>query len=137
MRVPEILASQKPNGQFGTEPWISTDQNVLLALAAAWSLQDSSHHHSEQVLGAIARGGDALIDAQDEKGMFVFRKKDHSTWGQSFHPWIYSRWVRAYEIARDAMDDATRKRWDAALQKGYEGISTTAMKTRIFRRAMG
>ena len=28
--IPTIIASQKPNGQFGTEPWISTDQNVLL-----------------------------------------------------------------------------------------------------------
>ena len=35
--VPAILATQKDNGQFGTEPWISTDQNVLLSLAAAWS----------------------------------------------------------------------------------------------------
>jgi hypothetical protein len=43
--VPDILASQKENGQFGTEPWISTDQNVMLALAAAWSLEESSHYH--------------------------------------------------------------------------------------------
>lgn len=125
--VPEILASQKANGQFGTKPWICTDQNVLLALAAAWSLKESLHFRSEQVLGAIARGGDALVDAQDEHGMFTFRKKDHSTWGQIFMPWLYSRWIRAYGIVRDGLDHSTRERWDAALQKGYEGISSLAM----------
>ena len=128
LAVTDLLASQKPNGQFGIEPWISTDQNVLLALSAAWSLEDSGHYHSEQVLGAIVRGGDALIDAQDEKGMFTFRKKDHSTWGQIFMPWVYSRWMRAYGIVRDVMDDITRARWDKALQQGYAGISDTAMK---------
>lgn len=126
--VPEILASQKPNGQFGTEPWISTDQNVMLALAAAWSLEDSAHCHSDRVLDAIVRGGYALIDAQDEKGMFTFRKKDHSTWGQIFQPWIYSRWMRAFGIVREAMDEQARARWTAALTMGYEGISQTAMR---------
>ena len=46
--VPEILDSQKANGQFGTEPWISTDQNRLLPLAAAWRLKGSAHHRSDE-----------------------------------------------------------------------------------------
>lgn len=64
LAVAEILASQKDNGQFGTEPWISTDQNVLLALAAAWHLPASAHCGSEAVLNAIVRGGYALLKAQ-------------------------------------------------------------------------
>ncbi len=127
LAVPDILAVQKPNGQFGDEPWISTDQNRLLALAAAWALEDSAHYHSEQVLNAIVLGGDALIDAQDEDGMFTFRKKDHSTWGQIYMPWVYSRWMRAFAIVKDAMDDADRARQGAALMKGYDGIARTAM----------
>ncbi|MBT4138965.1 MAG: hypothetical protein HOE48_13680 [Candidatus Latescibacteria bacterium] len=127
LAVPDILVSQKPNGQFGDEPWISTDQNRLLALAAAWSLEDSAHYHSEHVLNAIVLGGDALIDAQDEVGMVTFRKKDHSTWGQIYMPWVYSRWMRAFAIVKDAMDDDARKRQSDALMMGYDGIARTAM----------
>ncbi|MSS73365.1 MAG: hypothetical protein EXS64_18025 [Candidatus Latescibacteria bacterium] len=126
--VSEILASQKPNGQFGTEPWISTDQNRLLPLAAAWSLKGSAHHHSEKVLDAIIRGGYALIDAQDEKGMWTFRKKDHSTWGQILMPWSYSRWIRAYHLAREGMPAEARARWEKGLLLGYEGISRTCLE---------
>ncbi len=125
--VPRLLAAQKPNGQFGTDPWISTDQNVLLALAAAWSRPDSAHFHSEALLDAIARGGEALIAAQDEKGMFTFRKKDHSTWGQIYMPWVYSRWVRAFALVGQALDGQTVDRWSAALLRGYEGIARTAL----------
>jgi len=121
--VPEILASQKENGQFGTEPWISTDQNVMLALAAAWSLKDSEHHHSDEVLDAVVRGGYALIEGQDDAGMFLFEKKDYSTWGQIFQPWIYSRWVRAYALVREAMSAGAVDRWDQGLLLGYGGIS--------------
>jgi len=127
LAVPDILASQKPNGQFGTEPWISTDQNVLLALAAAWSLEDSAHYHSEQVLNAIALGGDALIDAQDEDGMFTFRKKDHSTWGQIYMPWVYSRWMRAFAIVKSALPQDVQERHGKALMQGYDGIARTAL----------
>ncbi|MCZ6634620.1 MAG: hypothetical protein O7G87_14540 [bacterium] len=125
--VPEILASQKENGQFGTEPWISTDQNVLLALATAWHFADSAHRGSERVLDAIVRGGYALIDAQDEDGMFTFRKKDHSTWGQTYMPWAYSRWIRTFQLVRDAMSEHDRGQWEDGLMLGYEGISKTEM----------
>ena len=30
--------------------------------------------------------------------MVIFRKKDHSTWGPIYMPWVYSRMVRAYYI---------------------------------------
>ena len=125
--VPGILASQKENGQFGKEPWICTDQSVLLALAAAWSLEGSAHHHSDAVLEAILRGGEALLDDQDEEGKWTFRKKDHSTWGQTLMPWVYSRWIRAYRLVREAIPSAVRQRWEAGLELGYTGIAATAM----------
>ena len=43
--IPDILDSQKENGQFGTEPWIPGDQNELLSLSAVWELEDSPYHH--------------------------------------------------------------------------------------------
>jgi len=125
--IPDILASQNDNGQFGTEPWISTDQNLLLSLAAGWSLEESRYYGDEAVLSAIVRGGDALIDAQDEAGMFTFRKKDHSTWGQIYMPWVYSRWMRAYWLTRDVFGSEDRDRWDKALLHGYTGISETCL----------
>jgi len=125
--VPGILSSQKENGQFGVDPWISTDQNVLLALAAAWSIEDSHYYGDEAVLSAIVQGGHALIDAQDAKGMFTFRKKDHSTWGQIYMPWVYSRWIRAYWLTREAFGSEDRDRWDAALTLGFDGISRTCL----------
>ena len=125
--IPGIMASQKENGRFGTEPWISTDQNVLLALAAVWSLEESRYHGDEAVLSAIVQGGHALIDAQDEAGMFTFRKKDHSTWGQIYMPWVYSRWMRAYWLTREAFGADDRKLWDDALQHGFKGISETCL----------
>lgn len=121
--VPHILASQKDNGQYGTEPWISTDQNALLALAAAWSLPDSTHYQSESVLRSIERGGLAIRDAQDASGMVLFQKKDYSTWGQIYMPWVYSRWVRTFALVGEAMDGAVRSEWERALLLGYEGIA--------------
>ena len=125
--VPNILSSQKANGQFGTEPWICSDQNLVFPLAAAWALEGSRYCRDAAVLDAIMRGGDALIDAQDEQGMWTFRKKDHSTWGQILMPWTYSRWIRAYELVRDAMPDDARERWARGLLLGFEGISRTAL----------
>jgi hypothetical protein len=125
--VPDILSSQKENGQFGTEPWICVDQNILLSLAAAWALEKSPYQHNPEVLSAIVRGGDALIEAQDEQGMWTFRKKDYSTWGQILMPWTYSRWIRAYHLVRDAMSDDARARWERALLLGFEAISKTGL----------
>ena len=125
--VPKILASQKGNGQFGSEPWVCGDQNSIFPLAAAWHLEGSAYHHDEKVLAAIVRGGDALIDAQDEEGKWEFLKKDYSTWGQILMPWTYSRWIRAYELVREAMASSDRERWDKALLLGFDGISRTCL----------
>ncbi len=125
--VPEILGSQREDGRFGTEPWICRDQQVMLALAAAWSLKDSPYQGDEKVLRAIVRGGDALIDDQDEEGKWIFRKKDHSTWGQIYMPWTYSRWIRTYQIVQKAMEKEDQERWEEGLLLGLEGISKTCL----------
>lgn len=126
--IPGILGSQKENGQFGTEPWISTDQNVMFPLAVAWHLEGSVYHHSDEVLDAIIRGGYAMIEEQDDVGMVIFRKKDHSTWGQIYQPWVYSRWMRAYHLVGEAMLGDARDKWNEGLLLGYEGISEKAMR---------
>ncbi|MFH1566653.1 MAG: hypothetical protein ABIL09_01545, partial [Gemmatimonadota bacterium] len=40
----------------------------------------------------------------------------------------YSRWIRAYQLVREALDEATRRRWEAGLRLGYEGIARTCLE---------
>lgn len=130
--VPTLLASQdRETGRFGTGIWIVTDQNALFPLAVAWSLpgEDNAHYHDPELLEAIMDGGDALINDQNAKGMWEFRKKDGSTWGDTYMPWTYSRWVRAFLLIKDAMPPERRERWEKALTLGYEGISRTTLTT--------
>jgi hypothetical protein len=125
-QIPEILKSQNPHtGRFGAGIWVVIDQNVLLPLGAAWSFRDKAnrYYHSPQVLEAIMKGGDALIDAQDQNGQWLFNKKDGSTWGQIYQPWTYTRWLRAFQMIREAMPADRRARWEKALLLGYHGIS--------------
>lgn len=120
-----ILKSQDPaTGRFGTQPWICTDQNVLFPLAAVWAIQDPNNpwYHSDRVLQAIAKGGDALVDDQDANGMWIFRKKDNSTWGQIHMPWTYSRWIRAYVLVKEALSAEDRAKWEKGLLLGFTGI---------------
>ncbi|MEN6644157.1 MAG: hypothetical protein ABFE08_17095 [Armatimonadia bacterium] len=123
--IEPILKSQDPaTGRFGTQPWICLDQNVLLPLAAAWAIEDKANpwYHSDRVLTAIAKGGEALVDDQDANGMWTFRKKDNSTWGQIHMPWTYSRWIRAYVLVKDALPPESRAKWDKGLLLGFTGI---------------
>jgi hypothetical protein len=123
--IEPILKSQDAaSGRFGTQPWICSDQNVLLPLAAAWSIQDEKNpwYHSERVLAAIAAGGKALVADQDPQGRWIFRKKDNSTWGQIYMPWTYSRWIRAYVLVKDALSAPDRAVWEKGLRLGFRGI---------------
>lgn len=123
--IEPILKSQDAaTGRFGMQPWICSDQNVLLPLAAAWSIQDDANpwYHSDRVLAAIAAGGNALVADQDPQGRWIFRKKDNSTWGQIYMPWTYSRWIRAYVLVRDALPAADRATWEKGLRLGFRGI---------------
>lgn len=133
-QVPEILASQdRATGRFGKGIWIVNDQNVMLPLAAAWSWKASSnpYYHSRELLDAIMAAGDALIADQDERGQWVFRKKDGSTWGSIYMPWTYSRWVRSYGLIRGAMPAERRAKWEKALRLGFTGISRDLATARI------
>ncbi len=125
--IPGILNSyHAETGRFGTEPWVCGDQNVIFPLAVAWSLEDPSNpfYHSDELLAAIAGGGEALVDAQDEAGRWRFDKKDGSYWGQIHMPWTYSRWVRAYQLVGDALPEATREKWERGLLLGFGHIHT-------------
>ncbi len=119
------LRRQDPDtGRFGSEPWICDDQNVIFPLAVAWSIQDAENpfYHDPALLEAIIKGGDALVEAQDEKGLWTFRKKDNSTWGQTAQPWTYSRWIRAFQLIKETMPPNRRQHWEKGLKLGFERI---------------
>ena len=123
--VPKALATFHPEtGRFGTDPWICRDQNVIFPLAAAWSIEDPANrwYHDPELLSVIAKGGDALVADQDKNGKWIFRKKDGSTWGQIHMPWTYSRWIRAYQLVRDALPEPSRSNWEKGLLLGFKGI---------------
>ena len=129
--VPGILESQdKKTGRFGTGVFIVTDQNAMYSLAVAWNTPpadrvENPYYHDTAVLDAIMSAGDSLIAVQDPKGMWEFRKKDNSTWGQIYMPWTYSRWIRAFDIVKDAMPSDRRAKWEKGLLLGFEGIYKT------------
>jgi hypothetical protein len=128
--VPGILKSQdKATGRFGKGIWIVQDQHPMYPLAAAYVTKiegvENPYYHNSEVLEAIMSAGDALIADMDSAGMWEFRKKDGSTWGQIYMPWTYSRWIRAYALVRDAMPSERRAKWDKALTLGFDGIART------------
>ena len=123
--VPAILKRQDPvSGRFGGEPWICDDQNDIFPLAVAWATQDpdNPYYRDARVLEAVMKAGDALVAAQDSRGLWEFRKKDNSTWGQTAQPWTYSRWVRAFYLIKDAMPPKRRQHWEKGLTLGFGRI---------------
>jgi len=123
--VPGILKGyDAATGRFGDEPWTCQDQNHIFTLAAAWALDvpENPYYHEPDLLSVIARGGEALVDEMDEWGMWTFRKKDNSTWGQIHMPWTYSRWIRAYSLVKDALPAEARQKWEKGLLRGFTGI---------------
>jgi hypothetical protein len=130
--VPAILKSQdQTTGRFGSQPWICDDQNVIFPLAAAWAIQDPAnpYYHRATLLNAIMKGGDALVAGQDNRGLWTFRKKDNSTWGQTAQPWTYSRWIRAFRLIQDAMPAERCKHWEKGLQLGFDRIARALPST--------
>ncbi len=123
--VDETLKAYHPEtGRFGTEPWVCGDQNVILTLAAAWSIKDPAnpYYHDKKLLAVIGKGGEALVDDQDKDGKWIFKKKDLSTWGMIYMPWTYSRWIRTYLLVKDALPKAQREKWEKGLLLGFAGI---------------
>ena len=123
MSISEILASQRRGGEFGIEPWVCGDQNVMFPLAVAWAMENGPFAGDPVVLGAIVRGAKPLIDELDEDGKWEFRKKDNSTWGRVAMPWTYRRWVCTYSIIRDEMPEADRDLWGEVLERSYGQIA--------------
>ena len=124
--VPGILETfDKETGRFGEGIWISTDQNRIYPLAAAWALnrKDNPYYKNPEVLEAVIMGGNALIDDMDENGQWIFRKKDGSEWGMIRMPWVYTRWIRAFDIIKDAMPVESREKWENALRLGFSNIA--------------
>src|SRR5581483_2941902 len=129
-KVPAILKTQDlTTGRFGSGVFIVRDQEPMYALAVAWATQGDGnpYFHSDELLSAIIKAGDALIDAQKPSGMFLFKKKDGSEWGDIYMPWTYSRWIRAFALIKDAMPDDARQRWARALALGFDGILKTQL----------
>lgn len=128
--VPTILQTfDAKTGRFGTGIWICTDQHSMYPLAVAYATKhaDNPYYKSPELLEVITKAGDALIEDADDRGMWVFRKKDGSTWGDIWMPWTYSRWIRTFALVQDDMPPDRRKAWQDALTLGYSGISRSAL----------
>lgn len=121
----QLRAFDPATGKFGTKPWICNDQNRMFPIAVAWWYKsaDNPYYHDPKLLEVVAKAGDALIKEQDKNGMWIFRKKDNSTWGMIHMPWTYSRWARSFMLMRDAFPPETRTRWEVGLKLGYDSIS--------------
>ncbi|HSW46455.1 MAG TPA: hypothetical protein VLM89_12880 [Phycisphaerae bacterium] len=125
-QVPKILKTfDDKTGWFGQGVWMSTDQNPMYTLAVAYATKakGNPYHKDPRLLNSITKAGDCLIEHADEKGQWVFAKKDGSTWGNIWMPWVYSRWIRSFELIKADMPAEARQRWEKALVLGYTGIS--------------
>ena len=123
--VPTVLSTFRPEtGELGQKPWVCLDQNDVFMLSVAWATESENnpYYHDPAILNVITKAGDRLVEAQDAKGMWTFRKKDNSTWGQIHMPWTYIRWIRAYAIVKDALPEASRAKWEKGLKLGYSHI---------------
>lgn len=126
-QVDGILKIYHPGGRFGTEPWIVRDQEVILPLAVGLTTPESRYFGDAEVLRAVAEGGRFLTEQQDKLGMYVFRKKDGSTWGDIYMPWTYLRWVFTFGLIREYLQPEDLEIWETGLLRGYEGIAATEL----------
>jgi hypothetical protein len=129
-KVPETLKTYDPRtGHFGTGIWTCRDQQEMypLAIAYATNAPGNKYHKDPKLLDVIVKAGDALIADANDKGQWVFRKKDGSTWGDIWMPWTYSRWIRTFGLIRDDMPADRRMAWEKALTLGYTGIGKSQL----------
>lgn len=128
--VPTILRSfDGETGSFGSGIWICRDQHDMYPLAVVYTTkaEGNPYYEDPELLKVIVKSGDPLLKNMDERGQWVFAKKDGSTWGKIWMPWTYSRWVRTFQLIEDRMPSEARKRWADALTLGYTGISKTQL----------
>jgi hypothetical protein len=129
-QVPGILKTFNPEtGTFGRGIWNCRDQNAMYPLAVAYATEgkNNPYYHDPELLEVIAKSADPLIDAMNDQGQWVFRKKDGSTWGNIWMPWTYSRWARTFGLIRDRLSAEDRDRWAKVLTLGFTGISRTQL----------
>ncbi len=125
-KVPEMLKSFDPQtGRFGSGVWICGDQHPMYPLAVAYTskAETNPYYEDPKLLEVIVKAGDPLLANMDERGQWMFTKKDGSTWGRIWMPWTYSRWIRTFAMVRDRMPADARQAWADALTLGYTGIS--------------
>ena len=130
--VPAILKSfDAETGRFGSGIWICRDQHPMYPLAVTYAskAEGNPYFGDAELLKVIVKSGDPLLENMDERGQWVFAKKDGSTWGKIWMPWTYSRWVRTFQLIKDRMPAEARKRWADALTLGYTGISKSQLKS--------
>ena len=125
-----ILAQARPDGRFGTDPWIVRDQDVILTLALLYQCKGGPHYKDPRLLAPIAAGGRFLRSRQDAKGMYPFDKKDGSNWGPIYMPWTYLRWMVTYQLMVADLSPADRAIWTEGLTLGYGGIAATELSSR-------
>lgn len=129
-KLPAILATARPNGQFGTTPWIVRDQDAILTLALLYHCEGGPHYREPKFLELIAAGGRYLRARQDAKGMWPFDKKDGSNWGPIYMPWTYLRWIVTFQLMAGDLAPADHAIWAEGLKLGYGGIAATELSSR-------
>ncbi len=102
--------------------WAVTNQDIIYPLALLHATEGTDCRGSEEVLGLIARGGDALRDWQDEQGRFEFIKPDGSRWGKTYMCWSMFHWLEAYALLGEALDADRRARWAEGLRLSFDGV---------------
>ncbi len=128
--VPAILKSfDASSGRFGSGIWICRDQHPMYPLAVAYATPGNAnpYYRDPKLLEVIAKSGDPLIENMDDRGRWIFEKKDGSTWGMIWMPWTYSRWIRTFALVRDDLPPRVRQAWADALTLGFTGISKHAL----------
>ena len=131
-KVPAILETfDAQTGRFGSGIWICRDQHSMYPLAVAYSTpaDGNPYSHDQELLNVIVKSGDPLIENMDDRGRWIFEKKDGSTWGMIWMPWTYSRWIRTFGLIRDDMPRDARKAWTDALKLGFTGISKSRLES--------
>lgn len=115
-----------PNGG-----WAITLQDVILVLGTLYVTPHEKNpwHGDERVLRLCARGGNALVDAQDENGTFEFIKTDGSRWGRTYMPWTFYHWLEAHALLKDALPADVEARWRGGLELGYNGLCREMRET--------
>ena len=132
--VPKLLESYHPEtGKFGTEPWVYQDQMPIYILAAAWSLEDpeNPYYHAPRLLEAIARGGEVWFEQQGEDGTWQLLRKNGDDWGRFRSSFVESHWVTTYHLVRDALPEASRRKWETGLLRCLKHVPGMLAKASV------